>query len=652
MQEEILKSAGFPTDVLLIDFETYFDKEYSFNTLSTIEYVKDKRFECLGFGVWESSHDIQNWYGKPSVKGQLEYYRRIYGKNFENVTLVVQNAFFDPLVLTHHFNISPEYIIDIKHLDRHIEARASHSLKDMAIRWKLSDVKGDTKQFEGLHWRDIKGEPKYELPLIDYCLNDVTLEKELLFKLLPQISRPEIELPLMNHTHKMYLQPTLKLNMAKARALIPKMRVKMSQSTGNYDKKEISGTISFTKMMIKAMPDGEKIPVKEGKPTKNMIPLTGPKLIPAFSKSDPDIDKLRFHKYDEVRNLINAKLALKSWPTHIKKLQNLIRQSKAWDGWLGVPIHYYGGHTGRFSGAEGINVQNFAERVDPLMGEIKKCIEAPDNHTLIIGDLSQIECRDLAYMSGQTDLLECFEDKGDPYSEFATQIFKEDVRKPTKDDPKDLYDLLFLRRYIGKQAVLGLGYGMGDERFFNQIQEYDVVRTLVKNGTLDQNFAEGVVKLYRDLHPYIIHYWEEVEKNFKWVVRYPHDTRTMDCGLKFWSEGKTVRIQLPSGRIQNYPRSILRNNTLQWQYGKLYGGLLVENITQACSRDIFIEGLLNCVEEDLCPVMHVHDSMILCVKENEAEDKMNRMHEILTTPPSWCEGLPLDTDRKISKNYE
>lgn len=650
--QEILTSANFPADILLLDFETYFDEKYSLSKMSTVEYVTDERFECLGFGAWESDYGTTYWYDKPHVQGRLNYYKGKYGENFENCTLAVQNAFFDPLILAYHFNIKPKYILDIKHLAAHIEARASHKLKDMAKQYSLSNEKGDTLQFKGLHWKDIQGEPKYELPLMDYTLNDITLEKELLLQMLSQISRSEIELQIMNHTHGMYLYPSLRLNMSKARSLIPRMKIKMKKELKDYDPEIISGTISFTKALIEAMPKGEKIPLKPGKPTKNMIPLTGLGKIPATAKSDAEIDRLKFHDKKEVRDLIHARLALKSWPTHIKKLQGVIRQARARDGWLGIPLHYYGGHTGRFSGAEKINVHNFAERVDPLMGEIKTCIEAPDGYSLLLLDLSQVECRYVSYLAGQSDILDCFASGGDIYSEFATRIFKEEVRKPTKDDPEELYNKLYLRRYIGKQAVLGLGYGMGAERFFNQIQEYEVVRKLVKQRKIEFKFAEDVVKLYRKTYKKIPDLWGGVEKNFKWVIKYPHDKKEMDCGIKFWKEGKMIRVQLPSGRIQNYQQSSYRNGELRWKYGSLWGGTLVENITQAACRDIFVEGLLGCLGAGLNPVMHVHDSIVICVQEDDAQEKLEVAHNIMTTTPNWCSGLPLDTDRKISKNYQ
>ena len=278
---------------------------------------------------------------------------------------------------------------------------------------------------------------------------------------------------------------------------------------------------------------------------------------------------------------------------------------------------------------------------------------APDGKSLIILDLAQIECRDLAYMAGQQDILDCFSRGDDLYSEFATKLFQEEVRKPTKDDSEESYAKLYLRRYIGKQAILGLGYGMGVDRFFEQLQEYDVVRGLVKKGLITKDFTRKAVKLYRSMYKQIPEFWDDVEKNFKWVIKYPHETKEMKCGLKFWKEGSTVRVQLPSGRIQNYPQSSYRSKSgLRWQYGKLWGGTLTENIIQACSRDIFAEGLLKCWDAGFNPVMHVHDSLTLCVDDGDVEQVLKEASDIMTTAPEWCKDLPLDVEGKVGKYYE
>ena len=38
-------------DVITIDFETFYDKDYSLSRLTTESYVNDKRFEIIGLAV-------------------------------------------------------------------------------------------------------------------------------------------------------------------------------------------------------------------------------------------------------------------------------------------------------------------------------------------------------------------------------------------------------------------------------------------------------------------------------------------------------------------------------------------------------------------------------------------------------------------------
>ena len=38
-------------DLITLDFETYYDKDYSLSKLTTEEYVRDHRFEVIGVGI-------------------------------------------------------------------------------------------------------------------------------------------------------------------------------------------------------------------------------------------------------------------------------------------------------------------------------------------------------------------------------------------------------------------------------------------------------------------------------------------------------------------------------------------------------------------------------------------------------------------------
>lgn len=208
---QILEIAGYPTDFVIIDFETYFSKEYSLSKMNTWAYITDERFETIGCGFRFSNDAFQDsifiW-GRV-VKQKLDQIQNLYGLCFENITVVMQNAQFDALILQKKYGVSPKHIIDIKHLDSHFDSRRPHRLKDMAKRHKLQD-KGDTSQFLGVHLADMTDEQRAAME--EYCKNDVELEYALFEILLPYLSNQEIELAIARHTLDLYLKPKLKFD--------------------------------------------------------------------------------------------------------------------------------------------------------------------------------------------------------------------------------------------------------------------------------------------------------------------------------------------------------------------------------------------------------------------------------------------------------
>ena len=46
---------------ITLDFETYYDKEYSLSKLTTEEYIRDERFEVIGVSVKVGDGDTQ-WF--------------------------------------------------------------------------------------------------------------------------------------------------------------------------------------------------------------------------------------------------------------------------------------------------------------------------------------------------------------------------------------------------------------------------------------------------------------------------------------------------------------------------------------------------------------------------------------------------------------
>jgi DNA polymerase len=65
----------------------------------------------------------------------------------------------------------------------------------------------------------------------------------------------------------------------------------------------------------------------------------------------------------------------------------------------------------------------------------------------------------------------------------------------------------------------------------------------------------------------------------------------------------------------------------------------VENIVQAISRDILAEAMLRLEKGRFDIVCHVHDEVVLEVKEGVSS--VEEINEVMAINPSWTAGLPL-----------
>ena len=329
--QEILRSVGYPEDILCLDFESHYDAEYSLTKMSTIEYICDPRFECLGLGELWGADDggihVMDYIEPANVQTFLDT------MPWDNYTVIVNNAFFDITVLKEKYGVIPKYIIDVKDLAKHYDARMSHKLKDLAKMYRLPP-KGDTAQFKGLHWKDFT--PELKQAMCDYNRTDLTDTFELFKILLPLLTNPEIELKLARHTLDLYLNPRIRFDAEKAKELSNQMFAEMVDATriAEHTKEELSGDKSFVSLLSEALPEGEIIPMKQGKNGN----------IPALAKNDDGLKYLLNHTDEKVRNLVRGRQAVKSWPLHIKKIENMSAQAAVSGGLFRVPLNYYGSH--------------------------------------------------------------------------------------------------------------------------------------------------------------------------------------------------------------------------------------------------------------------------------------------------------------------
>lgn len=248
--------------------------------------------------------------------------------------------------------------------------------------------------------------------------------------------------------------------------------------------------------------------------------------------------------------------------------------------------------------------------------------------------------------------MELFREKRDPYNDMAEDIFSRPVdRKNVADD--------FFPGFVGKTAVLGLGFGMGGPKFKYQIDK-DAKQYLNMDLDFDQNEANRIVyDIYRPKNWKIQKFWDVctemlysmlADRNMTWDYG--------DAALEV--VGKENKIYFPNGTWLYYPGLDCDNGQFTYLNAKrggggyfqkkIYGSLLTENIVQKFARDITSHHMVQ-IAERFRVVMHTYDENIAVVPEDEADEVMQWMIDLMCVPPDWAKSIPLDAEGGYAKEY-
>ncbi len=283
-----------------------------------------------------------------------------------------------------------------------------------------------------------------------------------------------------------------------------------------------------------------------------------------------------------------------------------------------------------------------------LRDALRNTVIAKPGHTLHVVDKASIEARVLGWLADEKGYQHAFTTGLDLYKVCAAFIFNKKYEDVTDDE-----------RWVGKQSILGQGYGQGPDGF----QAF-----CDKNGRKIQLvLCQQAVNGYRTKFPRIPLYWKTVEIACKQVIRTRQPIK-LPHGITISMSGSHLTIFLPSGRALWYPHATLAWGMTKW--GKkvevikfmtevnkrwvpaaTYGGRLVENMVQAIARDLLAEALFKCEEQKLNPVMHVHDE-IVCETESSRPGVLDAMHKIFRTVPPWGTGLILGSGGFSSPFYK
>lgn len=603
-------------DILTIDFETYYDREFSLSKITTEEYVRSKQFETIGVAVKVNDGKAE-WYS--GTKEQINFWL---GKfRWDQSIALAHNAMFDMAILNWQFGYRPKKIADTLSMARAIHGtEVGGSLGALVQHYQLGEKGTEVVNALGKRRADFTDEELARYA--SYCINDVDLTYELFKCLAGDFPIPELEL--IDLTIRMFTEPVLKLDKAVLANHLVEIRSSKDMLLRNIteNKEELMSNPKFAEILRKC---GVEPPMK-------ISPTTG-KDTYAFSKTDEEFKELLEHENVNVQALVAARLGMRS-TIEETRTERFIEIGQR--GLLPIPLRYYAAHTGRWGGDDKVNMQNL-----PRSSPLKNSILAPNGYLVVDSDSSQIEARTLAWLAEQNDLLEAFDKGEDVYKIMASAIYGKSQEKITKDE-----------RFVGKTTILGAGYGMGPAKFKVQLKTFNV--------DLSEEECKRIISVYRETYPRIPQLWRQASNALLAIA----NEQTAPLGR----EGALVvegskGIGLPNGLYIKYPnlrRWVNEQGKEELVYdtkkgkavipNRIYGGKVIENVCQALARIAIAEQMLM-IAKKYRVVITVHDAITCLVPESEKDTGREFVEMCMRIRPKWALDLPLNCESGVDKSY-
>lgn len=287
----------------------------------------------------------------------------------------------------------------------------------------------------------------------------------------------------------------------------------------------------------------------------------------------------------------------------------------------------------------------------------------PDTETpLFDADYAGIEARITPWLAGQEDALKEYrrvdqaktkEEKWllSPYVIMASTIYEVPPNEVNK----------FPQRFVGKEAVLGCGFGLGGDRFRVQCAK--------RGYELPEGLEFKAVKFWRKKNNRIVKFWTTIEDAAKDAIL--HKGEVFKAGqfisFKVVTTGgiEFLLMRLPSGRKLAYPWPRIVPGKFEgttavsfyqnikgevWGHNKgVWGGLLTENAVQAVAADIMCNGAQNAEDTNYEICALIHDQALAYHREGQTPEEFV---ERLTDLPEWAKGLPLAAEGALVPFYK
>ena len=657
-------------DLLVLDFETFFDEHMTLKKLTIEAYVRDPRFAThLCAYYLPSKMTAPATCSDASLRHNEEFRAQV-----QESAVLCHHSHFDGLILAHHYDLRPKFWLDTLSMARLVWPKLkSHSLEALAVHCGLPAKSVPYNLFRGV--RDLTTVPGLYRQVADGASHDVWLTHQIFLKLLPLV--PREELVVIDATIRCFTEPTLRLDRPRMEKFLQAEKLRKAKAM------LAAGAAIGMSVYLATTPDELRdvlvrieAELQSSDKLKTALEALGypcpmkwsekqQKEIPALAKNDDGMQELLEHADLRVAVLAAARLGVKSTIDETRAARLLDIDTR---GTLPMYLTMYAAKTLRVGGGDKNNVLNWRRG-----GEIRKSIQAPSGHKLVIGDESQIEYRLLLWTAGQWDKLEALAAGRDLYCEFASQFYGEPVTKEQKE-----------KRGVGKQGILMGGYGAG---------KGTMIRTAAGGGYgppvyLTDEEGQRMVDTYRNGHPQVKAFWKwcdwalpilgqggeavypgrlpgatesrEVLQIRDHKLWFPNGTAIDYTGMRYATNDQIFEDQENDGEGPSWWEPSRKG------WSRMWGSKLTADIIQGLAR-VLIARATAIVAPRYRLALQVYDELVAVVPDAQAgpvtpkpvtieetveDTALHFMLATLLDPPEWCRDIPLEAEGICSQTYD
>jgi len=322
-----------------LDFETYYNtkEKYGLRTMSTQEYILDKRFQPIGVSVIIDDGPVQ-WYHGPQIKPTLA------AIDWSNAILFCHNTRFDGAILNWIYGHKPAHMVCTMSmmassgLSLFVGQSLDAAAKALQAAGYPTESKGDeVVKADGMRYEDFSDEALAAYGR--YCMTD-TLICKMVAEVLSEFT-PAQEFWWQSIILKAFTDPVLRLDKPMLEEELIRVRALKDSTLNAAAQADGCTPLQFRAKLMSNEKFAKLLQSLNVDPPKKISKATG-KEAWAFAKTDEGMQELEDHENPVVQTFVAARLGNKS-TIQETRLERLIRLADL--GPLPMPYRVSGAHT-------------------------------------------------------------------------------------------------------------------------------------------------------------------------------------------------------------------------------------------------------------------------------------------------------------------